>query len=139
MGLNWETLLLSLFIYMLFSYLLFCCGSPHISQFFLNSSTCLCLIITSDVKICPSFIFRFCLSFRLDKRTSLLDVRLECQDVERFSMVNRLGKFHGQSQSEKIDGSSTSTTAPRKTLPQRYVTGFSVSGNIPEGMLCFSL
>ncbi|OAY72750.1 hypothetical protein ACMD2_09482 [Ananas comosus] len=76
---------------------------------------------------------------RLDKRTSLLDVRLECQDLERFSMVNRLGKFHGQSQSEKIDGSSTSTTAPRKTLPQRYVTGFSVSGNIPEGMLCFSL
>ncbi|KAJ6827809.1 uncharacterized protein M6B38_365120 [Iris pallida] len=76
---------------------------------------------------------------RLDKRTSILDVRLECQELERFSLVNRLGKFHGRSPSEGAESSSTSPEVPRKSFPQRYVTLLSVPGNLPEGVTCLSL
>ncbi|XP_072976947.1 uncharacterized protein [Typha angustifolia] len=75
---------------------------------------------------------------RLDKRTSMLDVRLECQELERFSIVNRLGKFHGRNHTEGVEGSA-SESAPRRTFPQRYVTALPMAGNLPEGVLCFSL
>ncbi|KAJ6820456.1 uncharacterized protein M6B38_397105 [Iris pallida] len=77
---------------------------------------------------------------RLDKRTSVLDARLECQELERFSLVNRLGKFHGRSQADgAVGSSSTSQKVDRKLLPQRYVTLLSVPGNLPEGVICLSL
>ncbi|XP_072990994.1 uncharacterized protein [Typha latifolia] len=75
---------------------------------------------------------------RLDKRTLMLDVRLECQELERFSIVNRLGKFHGRSQSDRVEGSSTSNITG-KIFPQRYVTALPMTGNHPEGLLCLSL
>ncbi|ONK60393.1 uncharacterized protein A4U43_C08F17940 [Asparagus officinalis] len=75
----------------------------------------------------------------LDKRTSLLDVRLEWQEVERFSLINRLGKFHGRSQADGAESSSTSQNSPHKVFPQRYVTAFSLPGNVPEGVHCLSL
>ncbi|XP_039137183.1 uncharacterized protein LOC120274717 [Dioscorea cayenensis subsp. rotundata] len=77
-------------------------------------------------------------SSRLDKRMSLLDVRVECQELERFSIINRLGKFHGRSQAEGVE-SSTSEGAPRRIFLQRYVTALPVTGNLPEGTPCFSL
>ncbi|XP_038977818.1 uncharacterized protein LOC120108303 [Phoenix dactylifera] len=76
---------------------------------------------------------------RLDRRTSMLDVRLECQELERFSIVNRLGRFHGRSHTDGVESSSTSENAPRRTFPQRYVTALSMPGNLPEGVLCLSL
>ncbi|KAK2965733.1 hypothetical protein RJ640_003271 [Escallonia rubra] len=33
---------------------------------------------------------------RLDKRASVLDLRVECQDLEKFSVINRFAKFHGR-------------------------------------------
>ncbi|XP_008792709.2 uncharacterized protein LOC103709238 isoform X2 [Phoenix dactylifera] len=76
---------------------------------------------------------------RLDRRTAMLDVRLECQELERFSIVNRLGKFHGRNHTDGVESSSTSENALRKTFPQRYVTALSMPGNLPEGVFCLSL
>ncbi|CAL9752031.1 unnamed protein product [Musa acuminata subsp. burmannicoides] len=76
---------------------------------------------------------------RLYKKGSTLDVRLECQELERFSIVNRLVKFHGRSQTNGVGGSSASEAAPRRTLPQRYVTAHSKPENFPDAALCISL
>nr|XP_010936315.1 uncharacterized protein LOC105055973 isoform X1 [Elaeis guineensis]XP_010936316.1 uncharacterized protein LOC105055973 isoform X1 [Elaeis guineensis]XP_019710061.1 uncharacterized protein LOC105055973 isoform X1 [Elaeis guineensis]XP_029123669.1 uncharacterized protein LOC105055973 isoform X1 [Elaeis guineensis] len=76
---------------------------------------------------------------RLDRRTSMLDARLECQELERFSIVNRLGKFHGRNHTDGVESSSTSENASRKTFMQRYVTALSMPGNLPEGVFCLSL
>ncbi|KAJ6853884.1 uncharacterized protein M6B38_101290 [Iris pallida] len=76
---------------------------------------------------------------RLDKGTSVIDLRLECQDLERFSLVNRLGKFHGQCQAHGVESSSSSQSATRKLLPHKYVNGIPVPGSLPEGVICFSL
>ncbi|XP_020103972.1 uncharacterized protein LOC109720999 isoform X2 [Ananas comosus] len=76
---------------------------------------------------------------RLDKRTSMLDIRLECQELERFSIVNRLGKFHGRSRTDGVEASSTSENPSLKTFPQRYVTVLPMARNIPEGVSCFNL
>ncbi|RRT84540.1 hypothetical protein B296_00007183 [Ensete ventricosum] len=76
---------------------------------------------------------------RLEKRASILDVRLECQELENFSIVNQLGKFHGRTRADGIEVSSTSQTAHRKLFPQRYITALPATGNFPEGVLCFSL
>ncbi|KAJ0981982.1 hypothetical protein J5N97_010237 [Dioscorea zingiberensis] len=76
---------------------------------------------------------------RLDKRMSILDLRVECQELERFSIINRLGKFHGRSQADGVESSSTSEAAPRRIYPQRYVTALPMTGNPPEGVLYYSL
>ncbi|KAJ0973934.1 hypothetical protein J5N97_015899 [Dioscorea zingiberensis] len=76
---------------------------------------------------------------RLEKRSSLLDLRVECQDLERFAIINRLGKFHGRGQSDGVESSSAFDSAPRRIFPERYVTALSMTGDHPEGVLCFSL
>ncbi|OVA00788.1 hypothetical protein BVC80_9083g86 [Macleaya cordata] len=72
---------------------------------------------------------------RLDKRASILDIRLESQDLEKFSVINRFAKFHGRGNADVADtGSNT-----QKTCPQRYVTAFAMPRNVPEGVQCLSL
>ncbi|RRT75455.1 hypothetical protein B296_00014446 [Ensete ventricosum] len=85
-------------------------------------------------KVCISYQFG-----RLERKTSLLDVRLECQELERFSIVNRLGKFHGRTHADGIDVSSTPGNAYRRIFPQRYITALPVPGNLPDGVCCLSL
>ncbi|URD88747.1 hypothetical protein MUK42_27159 [Musa troglodytarum] len=76
---------------------------------------------------------------RLDGKTSLLDVRLECQELERFSIINRLVKFHGRTHADAVGVASTSGAYHRNIFPQRYITALPVPGNLPEGGLCLSL
>ncbi|XP_031492534.1 uncharacterized protein LOC116259065 [Nymphaea colorata] len=95
---------------------------------------------------------------RLEKGPSLLDIRVECQDLERFSIINRFAKFHGRGPAEgaaAVEGavpasaavpssvSSSSSDAvgvvPRKLFPHRYVTAVPMPRNLPEGMQCHSL
>ncbi|CAA7404192.1 unnamed protein product [Spirodela intermedia] len=80
---------------------------------------------------------------RLEKSAAILDVRIESQDLERFSIINRFAKFHGRGQVESaVRGSSAPETAPHshwKIFPQRYVTGLLISGNLPEAATCLSL
>ncbi|THU51190.1 hypothetical protein C4D60_Mb06t28390 [Musa balbisiana] len=65
---------------------------------------------------------------RLEKGSTLLDLRLECQELERFSILNHLGKFHGRTQANGVI-----------FFPKRNITPLPVPGNLPEGVLCLSL
>ncbi|OVA18896.1 hypothetical protein BVC80_8939g13 [Macleaya cordata] len=81
---------------------------------------------------------------RLDKRSSILDIRLETHELERFSMINRFAKFHGRGQADGAETSSSSsgavgTTTPQKTCPQRYVVARPMPKNLPQGEQCLSL
>ncbi|WVZ55977.1 hypothetical protein U9M48_006570 [Paspalum notatum var. saurae] len=75
----------------------------------------------------------------LNKRASMLDVQLECQDLERISIVNRLGRFHGRNHAAAVEGSSASEMTARRIFPERHVMSFAVPGNLPEGVYCLSL
>ncbi|CAI9111867.1 OLC1v1012196C1 [Oldenlandia corymbosa var. corymbosa] len=77
---------------------------------------------------------------RLDKRASVLDLILECQDLEKFSVINRFAKFHGRGQAESTEASSSSDAASytQKYL-QRYVTALPLPRNLPTKVQCCSL
>ncbi|XP_043723672.1 uncharacterized protein LOC122670758 isoform X2 [Telopea speciosissima] len=78
---------------------------------------------------------------RLDKKVSILDLRVDCQDLERFSVINRFAKFHGRGHADGAETSSSSdaSATPQKTCPQRYVTALPLPKNLPEGVQCLSL
>ncbi|XP_054805029.1 uncharacterized protein LOC129308067 isoform X2 [Prosopis cineraria] len=71
---------------------------------------------------------------RLDTRASLLDLRVECQDLERFSVINRFAKFHGRGQNDGAEASSSSdaTANAQKSCPQKYVTALPMPRNLPD-------
>ncbi|KAG2316389.1 hypothetical protein Bca4012_067275 [Brassica carinata] len=62
----------------------------------------------------------------LERTTSILDIILEIQDIERFSVINRLAKFH-----------SRAKTITR-SVPQRYVE-LRKPGMLPEPGQCLPL
>ncbi|XP_022741851.1 uncharacterized protein LOC111293361 [Durio zibethinus] len=74
---------------------------------------------------------------RFDKKVSVLDIRVECQELERFSVINRFARFHNRGQGDTSGAASSS--AIHKPVPQRYVTALPMPRNIPEGVQCFSL
>ncbi|KAB1201298.1 hypothetical protein CJ030_MR0G004418 [Morella rubra] len=77
---------------------------------------------------------------RLDGRASILDLRVECQDLEKFSVINRFAKFHGRGQVDGADTSSSETTAnAQKSYPQKYVTALPMPRNLPDRVQCLSL
>ncbi|XP_038700046.1 uncharacterized protein LOC119997238 isoform X2 [Tripterygium wilfordii] len=76
---------------------------------------------------------------RLDKSASVVDLRVECQDLERFAVINRFAKFHSHSRAQvDTSGASFPSGAPR-SFPQRYVAALPMPRNIPEGVQCLSL
>ena len=77
---------------------------------------------------------------RLDKRASVSDLRLECHDLERFSVINRFAKFHGRGQGDGAESSSSSDASgnAQKCL-QRYVTALPMPRNLPDRIQCLSL
>ncbi|XP_029120843.1 uncharacterized protein [Elaeis guineensis] len=75
---------------------------------------------------------------RLEKR-SILDLRVECRDLERCSIINRFAKFHGRAQADRVGSSLTSEDAPHREFHQIKVPAFAMPGNFAEGGLCFSL
>ncbi|XP_068654080.1 uncharacterized protein [Aristolochia californica] len=78
---------------------------------------------------------------RLDRRSSILDLRVECQDLERFSIINRFARYLGRGNADGVESSSSMEAAVRRPLPQRYVTAIAMPTprNLPEGVLCLSL
>ncbi|KAK1296610.1 hypothetical protein QJS10_CPB15g01448 [Acorus calamus] len=76
---------------------------------------------------------------RLDKRTSLLDIRLECQELEKFSIINRFAKIFNRGNPDGVENPSSSDIHTRKAFPQRYVTALAMPGNLPDGVVCLSL
>ncbi|KAJ8540548.1 hypothetical protein K7X08_035693 [Anisodus acutangulus] len=76
---------------------------------------------------------------RLDKKASILDVIVEGQDIEKFSVIYRFAKFHGRVQSDGVDTSSSSDARTHKPLAQRYVTALPMPKNLPSMVQCLSL
>lgn len=77
----------------------------------------------------------------LDTRASILDLRVECQDLERFSIINRFAKFHGRVQAEVAEASSSfdAVANSQKICLQRYVTALPMPRNLPDRVQCLSL
>ncbi|KAM7268881.1 hypothetical protein ACFE04_011047 [Oxalis oulophora] len=75
---------------------------------------------------------------RLDKSASILDIRVGCQELERFSVINRFAKFHSRGPADNNNPGTSSTGAP-KPCPQRYVLASPMPKNLPDGLQCFSL
>lgn len=77
---------------------------------------------------------------RLDKRASILDLRVECQDLEKFSVINRFAKFHGRGQADAETSLSSDASAnAQRPCPQRYVTALPMPRNVPDRVQCLSL
>ncbi|XP_034894241.1 uncharacterized protein [Populus alba] len=78
---------------------------------------------------------------RLDKRASVSDLRVECQDLERFSVINRFAKFHGRGQGDGAESSSSSDASvnAQKSCLQRYATALPMPRNLPDRVQCLSL
>ncbi|KAL6541911.1 hypothetical protein OROGR_011397 [Orobanche gracilis] len=73
--------------------------------------------------------------FRLDKKaSSMLDLRVECQDMEKFSVINRFAKFHGRGQSDNAESSSSTdaTAVAQNSYVQRYVTAVPMPRDLPD-------
>ncbi|EOA25973.1 hypothetical protein CARUB_v10019362mg [Capsella rubella] len=62
-----------------------------------------------------------------EKTTSVLDIILEIQELERFSMINHLGKFYNRAKT---------ITRP---IPQQYVLEIPMPVNLPEPLHCLPL
>ncbi|KAJ7956456.1 putative Dentin sialophosphoprotein-like protein [Quillaja saponaria] len=75
---------------------------------------------------------------RPDSRASILDIRVECQDLERFSVINRFAKFHGRGQTDGTEVSSSDTSA-QKSFPHKFVTAVPMPKNLPDRVQCLSL
>ncbi|KAJ8775342.1 hypothetical protein K2173_020346 [Erythroxylum novogranatense] len=67
---------------------------------------------------------------RLEK-TSVVEVRLELQELEKFSVINRFAKFH-------VRGHMDASGILRPT-PQKYFAALPSPKNLPDGVQCLSL
>ncbi|CAN1839849.1 hypothetical protein LINPERHAP1_LOCUS35889 [Linum perenne] len=77
---------------------------------------------------------------RLDKSLSVLDLRVECDDLERFSVFNRFAKFHSPGQTGGADTSSSPGSGNvQMYFLQRYVTAVPFPRNVPDRVTCLSL
>ncbi|KAI3761997.1 hypothetical protein L1987_52420 [Smallanthus sonchifolius] len=74
---------------------------------------------------------------RLENGGSVLEIRMESQDVERFSVINRFAKFHSRVAAEAASSGGASTIP--KLYPQRYVTACPMPMIVPQGYNCLSL
>lgn len=117
-----------------------------------SSGSCSHYILSGPSFIVSSFFggfsgssFPFCNAFlwsRLEKGASVVDLRIECQDLEKMSVINRFAKFHGRGQ---VDGAETSSSSDagaangQRPIPQRYVTALPLPRNLPDRVQCHSL
>ncbi|XP_057769687.1 uncharacterized protein LOC130989665 [Salvia miltiorrhiza] len=74
---------------------------------------------------------------RLDRSLSVVDIKVESQELEKFSTLNRFAKFHFKAHVDPTSSSGPSTV--QKTTPQRYVTASPMPKILPEDTECISL
>ncbi|KAM7506838.1 hypothetical protein LguiA_017291 [Lonicera macranthoides] len=77
----------------------------------------------------------------LDMRASVSDIRVESQELNKFSVINRLAKFHSRGPSVAAETSKSSgrnVNMPRMFL-QRYVQSRPMPKTVPEGARCTKL
>ncbi|KAL6961195.1 hypothetical protein U1Q18_038960 [Sarracenia purpurea var. burkii] len=76
--------------------------------------------------------------FRLDETASIVDARVDYQELERFSIINQIVKFHSRVQPNAVETSSSIAPTP-SPKPQRYVTAFPMPRVVPVGVQCLPL
>lgn len=78
---------------------------------------------------------------RLEKEEStILDIKVEFQDLDKFQIINRFAKFHSRGTLVTNDTSSSGGASTMQKLdPQRYVTASEMPPIVPEGRYCLSL
>ncbi|EYU44189.1 hypothetical protein MIMGU_mgv1a001460mg [Erythranthe guttata] len=77
---------------------------------------------------------------RLDQKISIVDIKVEIQELEKFSTINRFAKFHVKAHSSTVDSTSSSgQSTVQKPNPQRYVRALPLPKTLPEGTDCLSL
>ncbi|KAL0421951.1 UNVERIFIED_CONTAM: hypothetical protein Slati_3218000 [Sesamum latifolium] len=70
---------------------------------------------------------------RLEKGASILDLRVECQDLEKFSVINRFAKFHGRGQTDSAEAASTdAVSTTQRPCAQRYVIALPMPRSLPD-------
>ncbi|XP_010491414.1 PREDICTED: uncharacterized protein LOC104768999 [Camelina sativa] len=69
----------------------------------------------------------------LENGTTIPDLRVEVQDLEKFAVINRFAKFHPPA------SSMDRTVNSLRLNPQRYVTIAPMPQNIPDRVQCLSL
>ncbi|CDP02310.1 unnamed protein product [Coffea canephora] len=78
--------------------------------------------------------------FRLDKTVSFVDIKVDSQELERFSVINRFARFHSRGHIVSVNTSSSGANpGVHKTSPQRYVVAHPMPKVVPEGVNCISL
>ncbi|CAH2073596.1 unnamed protein product [Thlaspi arvense] len=69
----------------------------------------------------------------LENGTTIADLRVEVEDLEKFAVINRFARFHPSS------SSMDRTVSPVRLNSQRYVTIAPMPRNIPDSVQCLSL
>ncbi|RZC53014.1 hypothetical protein C5167_011871 [Papaver somniferum] len=69
---------------------------------------------------------------RWEKTCSVLDIRVESQELEKISVINCFAKFHTRAQPDSAENSISTTS-------QRYVISLLMPRNLPHGVPCLSL
>jgi hypothetical protein len=84
------------------------------------------------------YVIFFC---RLDSRASILDLRVECQELEKISVINRFAKFHSRGQYDGAETSSSSDASAnfQRLFPLKLVTAVPLPRNLPDRVQCLSL
>jgi predicted protein tyrosine phosphatase len=71
----------------------------------------------------------------LENGTTIADLRVEVEDLEKFAVINRFARFHPSSSSSSMDR----TVRSLRLNSQRYVTIAPMPQNIPDRVQCLSL
>ncbi|XP_047960973.1 uncharacterized protein LOC125205856 isoform X1 [Salvia hispanica] len=70
---------------------------------------------------------------RLDRSLSVVDIKVDSQELEKFSTLNRFAKFHFKAHTDPA------SSTVQKTTPQRYIRASPMPVIIPEEEKCISL
>ncbi|XP_051113481.1 uncharacterized protein LOC127239400 [Andrographis paniculata] len=73
---------------------------------------------------------------RLEKGISMSDLRVEHQDLEKHSTINRFARVHGRGPNYNAETASANVGPP---CVLRYVTAHPMPKNIPDGVQCLPL
>lgn len=73
----------------------------------------------------------------MEKRElSILEVRMDFQDLVKVSVINRFATFHTRGSSATDNAAASSA---QKLYPQRYVKARLMPNTVPEEQYCVSL
>uniref|UniRef100_A0A7N0UY55 Uncharacterized protein n=1 Tax=Kalanchoe fedtschenkoi TaxID=63787 RepID=A0A7N0UY55_KALFE len=75
---------------------------------------------------------------RLEKQPSVVDLRTEWQDLEKFSVINRFARFHGRGQADGPEAFKAAMYS-RSHGVRRYVTAYPLPRRLPDTVQCLSL